>query len=78
MSDGGSQVCDPVVAARANLAVASENLLRDAARLLDGESGRGEARGEGRNMVLVLLSAPMLLHWSCGTSVWDALSKRLV
>jgi len=57
VSDGGSQVCDPVVAARANLAVASENLLRDAARLLDGGSGRGEARGEELNGACAFVGA---------------------
>ena len=69
VSDGGSRVCDPVVAARANLAVASENLLRDAARLLDGENGRGEVREEvreeGRNdaCVFVGTNAAILELW---------------
>ena len=40
VSDGSSRVCDPVVTARANLAAASENLLRDAERLLDGGGAR--------------------------------------
>ena len=62
VSDGGSQVCDPVVTARANLAAASENLLRDAERLLDGGGAR-EAELGGEACAFVGANAATLELW---------------